>query len=37
MSFEFEENVTKQTGIYRNLGQGLKVFHEHDFADVEYV
>jgi len=37
MSTEFEEKVTKRTQVYRDLGQGLKIFHEHPRAEVECV
>lgn len=35
MSTEFEEKITKQTSVYRTLGQGLKTLHDHQYADVE--
>ncbi len=37
MSTEYEEKVTKKTKIYRKVGQGIKIFHEHQYPDVEYV
>ena len=37
MSTEFEEKVTGRAQVYRELGQGIKVLHEHARADVEYV
>jgi hypothetical protein len=35
MSTEFEEKITKQASVYRVLGQGLKILHDHQYADVE--
>jgi hypothetical protein len=35
MSTEFEEKITKQTSVYRTLGQGLKTLRDHQYADVE--
>ncbi|GIZ38925.1 hypothetical protein CKM354_000232400 [Cercospora kikuchii] len=35
MSIEFEDRVTKQTQIYRQLGQGLRIFHEHQHPEVD--
>lgn len=37
MSTEYEERSTKQTKIYRKLGQGITIFHEDQYPDVEYV
>ncbi|PIB00567.1 Ankyrin repeat domain-containing protein 17 [Cercospora beticola] len=37
MSVELEEKVTRRTQIYRQLGQGLRVFHEHQHPEVDII
>jgi hypothetical protein len=38
MSIEYEEAAnSKRTQAYRKLGQGLKVLHEDQYPDVDYV
>ena len=38
MSIEYEEGkVTKQTKIYRKLGQGITVFHDDPSAEVDII
>ncbi|KAK5707221.1 hypothetical protein LTR17_020910 [Elasticomyces elasticus] len=35
MSTEYEEEVSKRTQVYRELGQGLKILHDPSRADIE--
>ena len=36
MSLEFEELDSPRKKAYRSLGQGIKVFHDDEYAEVEY-
>jgi hypothetical protein len=35
MSTEFEEKITRQSSVYRALGQGIKTLHDPHYAEVE--
>lgn len=35
MSLEFENTGSTRAQIYRSVGQGLKVFHNHSSPDLE--